>query len=107
MNDLFVMRRANGDLFTEEVDGRVVLPVWSGRDSVERYRERNPRLMIYFPAPLDAKTLKTASSGQLPLEYFLLEEGDPDADLEEGRMISPDEVLLLTKRSPEFSPKAA
>ena len=42
MSELFVMRRANGDLFTQEINGKLVIPVWSGRDAVARYKERNP-----------------------------------------------------------------
>jgi hypothetical protein len=107
MGDLFVMRRANGDLFTKEVEGRLVLPVWSGNDSVERFKERNPELLIYFAAPLDRKTLKRVNSGEHPTELFLVEDSDPVALLTFGRQISPDEIMPVGTQPAEVSPVVA
>lgn len=96
MSELFVMRRANGDLFTEEINGELVIPVWSGKDAVARYKERNPRLMIFLPARLDRSTMKKVTSGRGPegtTRFFLLSDDAPDAYLNEGRMIAPEEVF--------------
>ena len=94
MGDVYVMRRANGDLFTEEVQGKMRIPVWSSRDTADRYKARNPELSVFLPARLDRplfnkiKTLREESA-----EFFLLSEEDPNADLYEGRPIMPEEIF--------------
>ena len=95
MGDVYVMRRANGDLFTEEVQGKVRIPVWSSRDAANRYKARNPKLSVFLPARLDRLLLnktKTLSS-EGPIEFFLLSEEDPNASLYEGRPIMPEEIF--------------
>ena len=49
MSELFVMRRADGHFFTEEINGRLRLPIWSGEEAALRYRERNPELGVFLP----------------------------------------------------------
>jgi hypothetical protein len=97
MSELFVMRRANGNLFTREINGELVIPVWSSRDAVDRYKERNPELMIFLPARLDRSTKKRVAGGrgaEATTRFFLLSDDAPDADLDEGRLIAPDEITL-------------
>ena len=96
MSELFVMRRANGDLFTQEINGELVIPVWSGRDAVARYKERNPKLMIFLPARLDRSIMKKVTSGrgaEGTTRFFLLSDDAPDAYLDEGRLITSEEVF--------------
>ncbi|HKP12176.1 MAG TPA: hypothetical protein VJZ91_08710, partial [Blastocatellia bacterium] len=90
-----VMRRANGDLFTVEVGGRPVIPVWSSRDAVARYRERNPELLTYVPARLDDALMRRVAgpSGERHATFFLMSEDAPDAKLNRGRVISADDLL--------------
>ena len=95
MGELFVIRRANGDLFTHEINGELVTPVWSGRDAVARYKERNPRLMFFLPARLDRSTIKKVTSGrgtEGAKRFFLLSNDAPDAYLDEGRLIALEEI---------------
>ena len=96
MSELFMMRRANGDLFTEEINGELVIPVWSGKDAVARYKERNPELRIFLPARLDRTTMRRVESGrgaEGTTRFFLLSDDAPDAYLDEGRLIAPEEVF--------------
>jgi len=95
MEDVYVMRRANGDLFTEEVQGKVRIPVWSSRGAIDRYKARNPELMVFLPAPLDRLLLNKieALTNDASLELFLLSEEDPNADLYEGRPLKPEEIF--------------
>jgi len=95
MADVYVMRRANGDLFTEEVQGKVRIPVWSSRDVANRYKARNPELGVFLPVRLDRlllNKLKTLDN-EGPAEFFLLLEENPNASLYEGRPIMPDEIF--------------
>ena len=96
MGDVYVMRRANGDLFTEETNGRLRIPVWGSEEAVARYRERNPELLTFLPARLNRPLMKRITSGlgsERAAEFFLLSEDDPDADLTDGRPLSVDEIF--------------
>ncbi|HJQ70130.1 MAG TPA: hypothetical protein VKA70_14235 [Blastocatellia bacterium] len=96
MSELFVMRRANGDLFTRGINGELVIPVWSGSDAVARYKERNPELMIFLPARLDRSTMKKVTSGrgaEGTTKFFLLSDDAPDAYLDEGRLVTLEEIF--------------
>ena len=95
MGNVYLMRRANGDLFTEEVQGKVRIPVWSSKDAANRYKARNPELSVFLPVRLDRLLLnkiKTLDS-EGPVEFFQLLEKDPNASLGAGRSIMPDEVF--------------
>jgi hypothetical protein len=95
MSELYVMRRANGDLFNEEVGGKLVIPAWSSREAVARYRERNPELMLFLPVRLDRSLMKKIKStlGTEAMEFFLLSEDAPDAYLKDGRPITLEEIF--------------
>jgi hypothetical protein len=74
-----------------------VIPVWSSRDAVARYKERNPRLMIFLPARLDPSTIKRVKSGlgkEATTRLFLLSDDAPHAYLDEGRVISLEDIFL-------------
>ncbi len=95
MSEMFVMRRADGELFTEEVNGGLAVPVWSNEVALARYRERNPELMTFLPARLTRSLIDRIASGaiaQKPAGFFLLAEDDPNADLDEGRPMSLEEL---------------
>ena len=96
MSDMYMMRRANGDLFTEETEsGKIRVPVWPNADSAARYKARNPELRVYLPARLDhslTKRIRTLGA-EGTIEFFLLSENDPDADLNAGRPIKPEELF--------------
>lgn len=96
MSEMFVMRRANGDLFTEEINGKLGIPVWSNEEALARYRERNPALMTFLAARLTRSLINKIGNrlgNEGTVEFFLLAEDDPDADLEDGRPISLEEIL--------------
>lgn len=50
MTEMFVVRRANADLFTEQTNTKLMIPVWSEREAPARYKERNPRPMTCLAA---------------------------------------------------------
>jgi hypothetical protein len=104
MSQMFVMRRANGDLFTEEINGKLGIPVWSNEETLARYRQRNPELMTFMAARL-TRALIDKIGKQLgnegTVEFFKLAEDDPDADLEDGRPISLEEILPGGGRTPQ------
>jgi hypothetical protein len=96
MNEMFVMRRANGDLFTREINGKLGIPVWSSEETLARYRERNPELMTFLATQLTRSLINKVQNrlgNEGTVEYFRLAEDDPDADLEDGMPISLEEIL--------------
>jgi len=103
MNEKFVMRRANGDVFTEEVDGKIRVPVWSSEQALARYKERNPELMIFLSTHLTRSLIDRVRSrldkAHSP-EFFLLTEDAPEADLYDGRPITLEEIFPGSERFP-------
>jgi hypothetical protein len=96
MSEMYVMRRANGDLFTTEIDGRLQIPIWNSLEAVARYRERNPVLMTFLPARLSRPLMRKIQSGlgrEGTKEFLLLSEDAPDAYLNNGRPISLEEIF--------------
>jgi hypothetical protein len=96
MSEMFVMRRANGDLFSEEINGKPAIPVWSNEEALARYKERNPELMTFVAARLTRSLINKIRKGLgnvATAEFFRLAEDDPDADLEDGRPISLEEIF--------------
>lgn len=96
MSEMFVMRRADGDLFIEEINGKRVAPVWSSEEGLARYKERNPELMTFLATRLTRSLINRLESGQTgegAIGFFLLSEDDPDADLDDGRPISLEEIF--------------
>ena len=96
MSEMFVLRRANGDLFTQEINGKLGIPVWSNEEMVNRYRERNPELMTFVGARLTRSLIDKIGNrlgNEGTVDFFSLAEDDPDADLENGRPISLEEIL--------------
>jgi hypothetical protein len=108
MGDVFVMRRANGDLFTEEINRKPQVPVWRSEEAAARYRERNPELLTFLPARLTRPLMKKITSGPGPeatTEFLLLPEDDPDADLTDGRPISLDEIFPEGEHTSQPAPQ--
>ena len=96
MSEMYVMRRANGDLFTTELDGRFQIPIWINLEAVARYRARNPELMTFLPARLSRPLMRKIQSGlgrEGTKEFLLLSEAAPDAYLNDGRPISLEEIF--------------
>jgi len=96
MSEMFLMRRADGNFFTEEIDGKRLVPVWSSEEALARYKERNPELMTFLATQLTRSLIQKIGiglEGEGPTGFFLLTEDDPDADLADGRRISPEEIF--------------
>jgi hypothetical protein len=104
MNEVFVMRRANGNLFTEEINNKVRVPVWSSEEAVKRYKERNPELSVFLPQRLSRSLLKNLPGQSGPegtTEFFLLSDEDSDADLDDGTPITLQEILPEGEHAPQ------
>ena len=100
MDELFVMRRANGDLFAEQIQGRLRIPVWSSAEAVARYKALNPELVFFWPVRLDRRLIKQVTVGlesdETP-EFFLLSDDAPAAMLDDGNPIAIGELFPETE----------
>jgi hypothetical protein len=50
MDQLAIMRRANGELFTVTIKGKKCLAVWPNERRAIQYKARNPALLVFVPA---------------------------------------------------------
>lgn len=104
MSEMFVMRRADGEPFTEEIKGERVVPIWSSEDALARYKERNPELLTFLPFRLTPSLLSRIRSGLAGAGtsgFFLVADDDPDADLDEGEPVSLEAITLEKEPIPQ------
>jgi len=72
------------------------IPVWSSQEALARYKERNPELMTFLATRLTRSLINRLGSrltGEGAAGFFLLSEDDPDADLDDGRPVSLEEIF--------------
>ena len=89
MDQLSIMRRANGELFTLTRKGRKHLALWPSLKAAIHYKTRNPELLVFSPASV-ASAFGRKSLAALQKEnvgLFLLT-GTGDAHFRDGRKIS-------------------
>lgn len=89
MDQLSIMRRANGELFTLTLKGQKHLALWPSLKIAIHYKTRNPELLVFSPA-LAASVFGRKSLAPLQKEnvgLFLLNDTG-DAHFRDGRRIS-------------------
>jgi hypothetical protein len=100
MNQLSIMRRANGDLFTLKRRGQEHLAVWANLESAAQYKARNSELLVFSPvlvtSPYAQKRLKPLQEENFAL--FLLADTRV-AILKEGRKMRWKEMELGSSSS--------
>jgi len=89
MATYYVLRRANGEVFTVERNGVSYVAVWADERDVRRSKSANPDLMLYVAAPLDERFLRRRFGDHVP-RFFLVDGRDPD--LKTGREIALEEI---------------
>ena len=104
--EVFGMRRANGDWFVLEVAGQSRVLLFGSLMEAWRARAKNDQLMLYWPAPLDAGALAQFATGDngRPATFWLVDEDDADAVLDRGRPLEYMQLCTL-ERLYEFPPK--
>jgi hypothetical protein len=105
MAKIYLMKRANGQIFT--LLSRVA--VWIGKDSLEISRARNRVLDIYQPVIIDDKLsqyIKNNFSTQGSCSLWVVEPQTNNADLTEGRLIDWTDLESL-KNQPDPEPAKA
>lgn len=107
MDQLTLMRRANGECFTLMLKGRAHLALWPSPQSAAYYKARNPELLVFSPALLASaagrKNLATLQSEDMGL-FLLTDRGR--AHLGDGRKLNWEEIKSLLPASSLASPPA-
>lgn len=82
MSEIFAMRRANGDWFTLEDDGRMCLPVFNSSHDAFMARLRTVEMLLFSPIALDAGLLNEIVNGRSEVDFCLV--NNPFASLKNG-----------------------
>lgn len=90
MSNFYILRRANGEVFTISINGAPYVAVWESELGVRRSKNMNPDLMVYVPVAPNRRLVERQFAGE-PVKFFLVDSSDPD--LTSGREISDEEVF--------------
>jgi hypothetical protein len=94
MNDIFAMRRANGDWFVMEDHGRVRVPLFHSSHDALTARVRNFGMLLFQPVALDDGSLKQiARVAEGNVDFCII--SDPFASLKRSPRVEPSELTLL------------
>ena len=92
MSDIYVMQRANGDVFALDDHGRFRVPLFNSSNDAFVARLRNVEMMLFKPVQLDADLLKqlVPVSGAAEVDFWLV--NDPLINLNRGRLVQPEQL---------------
>ena len=95
MSDIYVMQRANGDLFALDHHGRFGVPLFHSRGDAMTARLRNGDMLLFKPVVLDARLLgeMTAKGGRSDVDFLLVK--DPLRSLKRGDRVDQAELGLI------------
>lgn len=87
MNNLFAMRRANGDWFALDDRGRFRVPLFNSQQSGLMARVNHWGMRLFKPVALDRRALEelVPANGAGETDFWLVE--DPFTSLSRGRLI--------------------
>ena len=95
MNNLYALRRANGDIFAIEEKGRLHVPVFhSSRDAMTA-RAWTPGMRHFKPEILDKVIVRglAPSDGESGVDFWVV--SDPNTKLSRGRLVNNEQLALL------------
>jgi hypothetical protein len=95
MSDIYVMQRANGDVFALDDHGRFRVPLFNSSSDAFLARLRNFGMLLFKPVRLDAGLLRqlVPVGGAAEVEFWLV--SDPQINLNRGRLVQPEQLTLL------------
>ena len=104
MSDIYVMQRANGDVFALDDHGRFRVPLFNSSSDAFLARLRNFGMLLFKPVQLNAALLKelVPVSGAAEVDFWLV--SDPLINLNRGRLVQPEQLALLETPSLSISP---
>ena len=96
MRNIYVMQRANGDVFSLDDHGRFRVPLFNSSSDAFLARLRNLGMLLFKPVQLDAGLLQqlVPVGGAAEVDFWLV--SDPLINLSRGRLVQPEQLALLT-----------
>jgi len=97
MSDIYVMQRANGDVFALDDHGRFRVPLFNSSSDAFLARLRNFGMLLFKPVQLNAALLKelVPVGGAAEVDFWLV--SDPLINLNRGRLVQPEQLALLMR----------
>ena len=106
MSNLYAMRRANGDWFAFEEQGRLRMPVFGSSREAMQARERNWGMLLFKPVVFDERALKAHyPPGRGTNAYFWLANGSSTKP-RHGQSIDRAQLASLMHEQAEQAPAA-
>src|SRR5436309_8591662 len=98
-SEIYAMRRANGDWFALEDDGRLRVPVFHSAHEALMARLRTVEMLLFSPIALDARLLNEIVGGRSEVDFCII--NNPFASLRRGLRLPQSQLvsLLTTARS--------
>lgn len=95
MSDIYVMQRANGDLFALDHHGRFRVPLFHSRGDAITARMRNGGMLLFKPVVLNARLIgeMTPKAGEDDVDFLLVK--DPLRNLKLGDRVDHAELALI------------
>ena len=95
MTDIYVMQRANGDLFALDHHGRFRVPLFHTRGDAMTARLRNGDMLLFKPVVLDARLLgeMIPKGGRKDVDFLLVK--DPLLSLKRGDPVDHGELVMI------------
>jgi hypothetical protein len=94
-NEIYAMRRANGDWFALEGHGRLQVPLFHSSHDAMMARLRNFGMLLFKPVALDARMLReiVPEGGGSYVDFCMV--NDPFASLDHGNRVEQAKLVLL------------
>jgi hypothetical protein len=93
MTGVFAMRRANGDWFAIENDGRLRVPIFHTAHDALMARLRTVEMLLFSPVALDASLANEIVRGRTDVDFCIID--DPFAGLTQGLCSPQSQVASL------------
>jgi len=94
MSEIYVMQRANGDVFALDDHERFRVPLFNSSGDAFLARLRNLGMLLFKPVQLDADLLKqlVPVGGAAEVDFWLV--NDPLINLNRGRLVTPAQLAV-------------
>ena len=98
MSEIYVMQRANGDVFALDDHERFRVPLFNSSGDAFLARLRNFGMLLFKPVQLDESLLnKLVPLGSAAdVDFWLV--SDPLINLNRGRLVQPEQLALLMRK---------
>lgn len=95
MSNIYVMQRANGDIFSFDHQGRLRVPLFRSSSEAMTARSRNVEMLLFKPVTLSSRLLKelVPTGGGSEVDFWLV--NDPLISLNRGSLIEHAKLALL------------